>query len=524
MITYCKSRLCGAPDQAKRGGQGSLFILKKAKLSQFEEYCRLLTSEERLLLDAFFLRASDRLALDTASKQAMLKDFQEAILWYVERGTPLESALNPLDPVHLGGYYARPALLWYPLDDAAKIYPLSMKHNSMAVFRVSICLKEAVVPALLQMALTFTIKRFPSFATTVKKGFFWHYLDAAKRRFVVEPEVDLPCRPLDVSGSGSQSFRVLYYEKRISVEFFHVLTDGTGAMIFLNTLMAEYLRLLGVIVPAGGGIKDVDESPLQEETENEFKNAQTAERASGFVNKSAVQMSGRLSAAKPCRILHFHLDAERLKAAAKAKNASVTAYMLALMFLAQKDATDAQAGEVAVQVPVNMRKFYPSITLRNFSLYCGVRLPLKSITNLDAILPEIAQQLETKASESAMKEMMSATKRLTRSLRFVPLFIKKPAARIVYGFLGDRIFSNTLSNIGVVRLPDEMTPYVDHYEIILARSSKNRASCSLVTYQNTATLSIGKFTADPSFEETLYRLLAAEGLEASVEGSALYER
>ena len=35
---------------------------------------------------------------------------------------------------------------------------------------------------------------------------------------------------------------------------------------------------------------------------------------------------------------------------------------------------------------------------------------------------------------------------------------------------------------------------------------------------------IGKFTADPSFEESLYRLLAAEGLEAVVEGSRLYER
>ena len=259
----------------------------------------MLTSEERSLLDAFFLRASDRLALDTASKRAILKDFQDAVLWYAAQQTPLERALNLLDPVHLGGYYAHPALLWYPLDDAAKIYPLSMKHDSMAVFRLSICLKEAVVPALLQMALTFTIKRFPSFATTLKKGFFWHYLDAAKRRFVVEPEVDLPCRPLDVSGSGSQSFRVLYFEKRISVEFFHALADGTGTMIFLNTLMAEYLRLLGVTVPAGGVIKDVDAEPLEEETENGFKNAVAAERASGFVNKSAVQMSGRLSAAKP---------------------------------------------------------------------------------------------------------------------------------------------------------------------------------------------------------------------------------
>ncbi|MEN6338583.1 MAG: hypothetical protein ABFD03_00505, partial [Clostridiaceae bacterium] len=207
-----------------------------------------------------------------------------------------------------------------------------------------------------------------------------------------------------------------------------------------------------------------------------------------------------------------------------AKNASLTAYILALMFLAQRNATDEQAGDVAVQVPVNMRKFYPCGTLRNFSLYCGVRLPLRSISNLDAILPEITKQLETKASESAMKEMMSATKRMTRSLRFVPLFIKKPAARVIYGFLGDRIFSNTLSNIGVVRLPEEMTPYVDHYEIILARSTLNRASCSLVTFQNTTTLSIGKFTADPSFEESLYRLLATEGLEAVVEGSRLYER
>ncbi len=216
------------------------------------------------------------------------------------------------------------------------------------------------------MALTFTIKRFPSFATTLKQGFFWHYLDAAKRRFVVEPELDLPCQPLDVSGSGSQSFRVLYFEKRISVEFFHVLADGTGAMIFLNTLAAEYLRLLGVAVPAGGGIKDVDASPPEEETENGFINAQSEERASGFVNKSAVQMSGRLSVAKPCRILHFHMDAERLKETAKSKNASVTAYILALMFLAQKDATDGQAGDVAVQIPVNMRKFYPPVRCGTF--------------------------------------------------------------------------------------------------------------------------------------------------------------
>ena len=87
-------------------------------------------------------------------------------------------------------------LRWFPLDSAAKIYPLSMTHGRMAVFRLSAYLKEEVIPELLQMALTFTIKRFPSFATTIKKGFFWHYLDTSKRRYSLEAETSVPCRPL----------------------------------------------------------------------------------------------------------------------------------------------------------------------------------------------------------------------------------------------------------------------------------------------------------------------------------------
>ena len=180
--------------------------MKKIPASRFDEFYLSLSDEDRLALDAFFARVSDRLALDQTSNRAMVRDFQEAVYWYVSHETPLERALSQLDPVNLGGYYAHPALLWYPLDDAAKIYPLSMKHNSMAVFRISICLKEAIVPALLQMALTFTIKRFPSFATTLKKGFFWHYLDAAKRRFFVEPEIDLPCRRWTFPAAGRRRF------------------------------------------------------------------------------------------------------------------------------------------------------------------------------------------------------------------------------------------------------------------------------------------------------------------------------
>ena len=52
-------------------------------------------------------------------------------------------------------------------------------------------------------------------------------------------ENDIPCQCLKVSQSGSQSFRVLYYHTRISVEFFHVLTDASGGLEFLKSLVSK---------------------------------------------------------------------------------------------------------------------------------------------------------------------------------------------------------------------------------------------------------------------------------------------
>ena len=494
---------------------------KKKEVAPFTAYLDSRSQEDAKEIADFFEAVSAHCALRKRDSDMLRGDFEHALLYYATADVPLKSALERLDVAHLGGFYMRPPILWYTLDDAAKIYPLSMKPGQMAVFRLSVYLKEPVVPALLQMALTFTIKRFPSFATTVKKGFFWHYLDTAKRRYAVRQESGIPCRPLNISRSASQSFRVLWYQNRISVEFFHILTDGTGGMCFLKALTAEYLRLLGV--PSGEeGVLNRDDTPTAAETENGFRRAEAAAKSGGFVDAQATQMSGRLSRIKPCRILHFCMDAECLKQAARARGVTITAYLLSKMFLAGKAATDELTGEISIQVPVNMRKFYPSETVRNFALYCGVRLPIARIADNPALAQEIADQLAVKASREAMSEMMSTTRKLVDALRYIPLMIKAPIARIVYGFLGDGIFSNTLSNLGVVTMPDGYAAHIQSMDFVLGTAITNRASCSMVTFGNTATLCVAKCTADPSFEETLFRLLSADGVIPEVKGSPLY--
>lgn len=501
--------------------------MKKSKKtkepSPFELYTNALSNEEAGKLAAFFHDVEDHCSLPRKEKEGLRADFENALMRYFESGIALDEALRRLDVKNLGGFYARPPILWYALDDAAKIYPLSMKHGQMAVFRLSVYLKGKIVPELLQMALAFTIKRFPSFATTVKKGFFWHYLDTTKRRFVTENDTGLPCRPLRIAHSGSQSFRVMYYENRISVEFFHILTDGTGGMIFLKTLTAEYLKLMGAEFSYGDGVLDINEVPSEEETANEFERAERSDKSSGFIDKPALQMSGKLSKAKPYRVLHFKMNASELKSAAKGQGATVTSYILAQMFLSGRYATDEQDGEMNIQVPVNMRKFHPSATVRNFAMYCGIRLPVKRITTVNQIASEISDQLSDKTCGQAMGEMMSATQSMVSAVRFVPLFIKAPVARVVYGFLGDRIFSNTLSNLGVVKMPEQIAGCIESMDFALGTALTNRAGCALVTYGNISTLSISKMTSDPSFEERLYELLCGDGIDVSVEGSEPYE-
>lgn len=515
--------ICDKIEENSSRDRAKEIVLKKIAEKPHDEFIKALPDDDGALIEEYVRNLCTHIQLGKKDTARMLKDFLDALISLRAQGVKLSEALSRLDGARLGGFYSRPPIIWYPLDDAAKIYPLSMKHGQMVVFRLSVNLKKPVVPELLRVALAFTIKRFPSFATTVKKGFFWHYLDAAKRRYTVSMDADVPCRPLNVALTRSQSFRVVYYQNRISVEYFHILTDGTGGMLFIKALTAEYLRLTGVRIPPCEYIPDVDTPPTAEEAANAFPHFEKVNKSSGFLNKSSVQLSGALTKTKPCRILHFRLNAADLHRAAREKDATVTAYVLALMFLAGRFATDETNGSQAIQVPVNMRKYYPCDTVRNFSLYCGIRMPISSITTLDEILPQIASQLAEKASRESMNEMMRSTHSLVSMMRYVPLAIKAPVARAVYGFLGDKCFTNTLSNLGIVKLPDEMARHVDNFEFVLNTGLTNRASCTLVTFANVSTLTISKSTIDPSFEEKLYALLNEQGLTPAVEGSEIYE-
>lgn len=383
-------------------------------------------------LERLYFALAARIDLPRAQKRALISDFRRAAEVLVSRGLSPAEAAARLGHERLGDFYLSAPDYWYPLDDAAKIYPMSMTDGWMSVFRLSAYLDAPVEPSLLQLALDLTMPRFPFFATRIKRGVFWHYIDGVKRRFTVQPETELPCAPMNVAAGDSQSFRVLYYGRRVSVEFFHILTDGAGGLAFL------------------------------------------------------------------------------------------TALLLAFMTEAAHAASDESRGDISIQVPVNMRKFCPSKTLRNFAMYCSVRTPWAEAGEAERLLPDITRQLSERASETAMRGMLASTAEMVRLLGRVPLAVKRPAARIAYGFLGERAFTSTLSNLGAAKLPPEVEAHVEKLDFVLGTGERARAACAMVTLKGLALLSVTKLTDDKTFETRLLSLLEGAGVPVKLSGSMPY--
>lgn len=494
---------------------------KKRRAQSFENS---LEAHEREQYDACLLALMAEVTLPEKEARAIQNDFSKAIAYYHGQGLAIQEAASRIGPDILGGFYV-PAdpKDWYPLDSAAKVYPLSLTHTSMSVFRVSAYLAEAVVPEILQVALLSTIKRFPVFATTIRKGFFWHYLDATRRRFTVQPEKGMPCQPIKVSGRNAVSFRVQYHDKRVSLEVFHILTDGTGAMAFLKTLVREYLRLLGKAVPAGPEVLDVSGPVRPGELENAFSRGDAPDKAEGFVEMPAAQIGGRRTFFQPCKVLHYIMPADAMRVAAKSMGTTVTGLVLSAMFVASAGSLNKPRprSRLHIQVPVNMRKFYPSQTLRNFSMYSVLKLRVEDVSSLEAAIPLVDRQLRETTAKASLDRMVAMTNALVENplLRYTPLVLKRFVFRWVYKLIGERTLTTTLSNLGIADNP--FGNELDMYDFMLGASGTNNVNCGLITVQGKAVLTLTKSTLDNRFESRMCELLTGLGITMDIEEAAV---
>ncbi len=166
---------------------------------------------------------------------------------------------------------------WYPLDNAAKIFPAVYGEKRPYNFCFSALLAEKVEPEKLNTAVNHILERVPTFKTKLKRGVFWYYLEENKKPFCVSEEVGNYLGLIDFAENNDYLFKVYYREYKVSLVVFHALTDGNGGLEVFKQILLEYCRLSGKQIDAGELIKtSVSPETFKERSDNYVSNYKKA--------------------------------------------------------------------------------------------------------------------------------------------------------------------------------------------------------------------------------------------------------
>lgn len=417
---------------------------------------------------------------------------------------------------------------WFKLDNAAKIYPASHSKSWSNLYRMSATLNEDVDLKILNQALKNTIPRFPSIAARLAEGLFWYYLLPVETPPAIMSEYSYPLSHMSKKEMKTCAFRVIVYKKRIALEIFHALTDGTGGIIFLKTLVAEYLELKhGIEIPCEKGVLSRKEPPKHEEIEDSFlKNAAPVKETRKDTN--AWKIDGTPEEDSYLNITNFQIASDSVLKLAKEKNVTVNTYLAAVMMKAiltlQLDLVHdpKKLMPVKLLIPINLRSLFESQTLRNFTLYVIPELdPRLGEYTLDEIISIVHHKMGITATKKNMAKMIETNVSDERNmvLRLVPLFIKNVVMKMVFNAVGEKKSCLSFTNLGIINFPDIMKPYIKRFDCILTHQAQAPYNCSVYTYDGILNVTFSRNIKEARLETYFFRELQSLGIEATVQSN-----
>lgn len=355
---------------------------------------------------------------------------------------------------------------WNSLDNAAKIFPSAGGKTDTQVFRFSCELFERVDGEILQRALDETIGLFGVFRCVLRRGVFWYYFEDTDIKPKVRREYKRPCAPLYSRDYKSLLFEVTYFENRINFEVFHSLTDGTGAVNFIKTLAAKYLVIA----------KKLSEPQLSngassaQMEKDSFKKYYSGTKLR--LNKKperAYEIKGARLVNNGMRMITGLCDTDQLVAAAHRYKGSVTAFISAALMTAIKEDASVRSlrRPVVVNIPVNLRKYFKSDTARNFfgvfpaSYKFGRSDPNDPELLFSDVVKKVDADIRKNLRAEEISKLIDTYSGAENNLfaRMAPLFFKDMVLKAAYA-VNMKGSTATVSNIGVVTMPDELKGYI----------------------------------------------------------------
>ena len=413
---------------------------------------------------------------------------------------------------------------WLRLDNASKIYPAIKDRELTSVFRIAVELKKRIKAKEFLEAVREIEERFPYYKVKLKAGFFWYYLEPHKQPITVIPDRGIPCRAFD---KKDLMFRVLAKDNKISVEFSHILTDGNGAFEFLKTLLIVYFQKCLVPIPPELSFIHAQATPSKEEFEDAYNRYFKKIDAGPAKIPKAFHIPFRLRASPRFDVLTVIVSIQSIIKKAKDYEVSLTEYLTAVYLFSLQNiynelsnfAKTTSNKIIRIEVPVNLRRMFPSRTMRNFSLYVipGIDLRLGTYS-FEEIVKTVYHQMQLETDKKLISKMISRNVSGEKHpfIRRVPLWIKSFILSKLYN-LGTEQYSGVVTNLGRINLSPPLNSLVNNFLFIPPPPNKIlKVNCGAVGFDDNLVLTFGNITVSKELERQFLTFLTSQGIPVKI--------
>jgi len=407
---------------------------------------------------------------------------------------------------------------WIRLDNAAKIFPPTTSDKDTKVFRFVCELKEEINTEILQKALNNTITLFPIFQTVLRRGVFWYYFEKTDLIPVVSEENKLPCSMLYSQIRKNLLFEVTYYKKRINLEMYHAVTDGTGALGFFKTMIYYYLTELHG-KDFGAKLPDLDyDASFSQKTEDSYSKYYNGDKKLDHIKLTkAYQIAGRRSIDNRLKVIEAEMSVKEVIDLAHKYDTTLTIYLTALFIQSIfRDMPDrSRKYPVVFSVPVNLRTYFPSATARNFFATVNIKYNYKEGSDqLVNIIQEVKESFAKALTIDNLRKNLNGLSALEHNafMRVIPLALKDHILRFATT-LHDRGITATLSNVGKITITKEFTPYIQMFDCFV---SSRRPQISMCSFEDQLVISFTSPFIGTDIQKNFFRMLTQEGVGISI--------
>lgn len=407
---------------------------------------------------------------------------------------------------------------WNRLDNAAKIFPPTSSQRNTRVFRFSCELFEEILPDILQNAVEWALNTFPYYSCVMKKGVFWYYLEESDLSPIVKKESKMPCSSIYDKDRPKLLFEVSYYKRRINLEIFHVLSDGTGAMQFLKTIIAKYL-LLKHPTKISGGLSELDypASQNQKISDSFRKYYKKNIKTKRLKPDKAFHLSGFKRDPEQLQVIEGIVSVKKLIEISKIYNTTLTVFLTAIYIQAIREeiSISMENRPVVLMIPVNLRHYFPSETVRNFFGMIRVEYDFsKQGDSFQDILTSVNKNFKTELTKEKLSTRMNALSALEHNpfAKIAPLPFKNFVMNIARSF-SEAKETAVISNIGIVKMPDELKDYVDKFSV---STSTTKLQLCLCSYNDKLSLSFSSYFISTDIQMRFFRYISNLGVNIEI--------